>query len=116
MYELISSLKQAKNTHFSFYGSFCSHFKAFCKVLNLEEQLNNQAKLKILAAVRTLGEVTAREIALITNRTPECASMNLLRYHGMGLLRRRKLHGKTMGYSLTRRGLERLKWLESDLE
>ncbi len=84
--------------------------------LNREHAAYNKAKLEILKLVRTMGEVTAKEIALVTNRTPECASMNLLRYHEMGLLHRRKGHRKTRGYSLTQRGRERLTWLESDLE
>ncbi len=72
----------------------------------------NEAKLEILDAVRTFGELTAMEISLITHRTPRCASMNLLTYHRQGLLSRRKVKGKTRGYSLTERGLERLMWLE----
>jgi len=71
----------------------------------------NEAKLEILAAIRTLGEMTAMEISLFTQRTPENSSMLLLNYHRMGLLHRRKLHGKTRAYSITDRGLERLNWL-----
>lgn len=78
--------------------------------------MRNEAKRQVLAAVRTLGEVTAWDIGLVTQRTPENSSMLLLHYHRQGLLSRRKLHGKTKGYSLTERGLERLKWLESELE
>lgn len=74
----------------------------------------NQAKLEILDKIRTLGEVTAMEIALTTERTPENSSMRLLEYHRQGLLSRCTLHGKTKGYSLTERGLERLMWLESE--
>jgi len=76
----------------------------------------NEAKQEILAAVRTIGELTSMEISLITGRTPENSSMLLLKYHRMGLLSRRKMHGKTRGYSITERGLERLVWLESDEE
>jgi len=76
----------------------------------------NQAKLEILAAVQTIGELTSMEISLITGRTPENSSMLLLKYHRMGLLSRRKLQGKLRGYSLTQRGRERLEWLESDEE
>ena len=78
----------------------------------------NEAKLEILDAIRTFGELTAMEISLITHRTPENSSMRLLCYHRQGLLSRRKVpgRGKTRGYSLTERGLERLTWLESDEE
>lgn len=76
----------------------------------------NQAKKDILGLIRSLGEVTAMDISLITGKTPENASMLLLNYHRMGLLRRRKLYGKTKIYSITERGLERLTWLESELE
>ena len=76
----------------------------------------NEAKLEILDAIRTFGELTAMEISLITHRTPENSSMRLLCYHRQGLLSRRKVRGKTRGYSLTERGLERLIWLESDEE
>ena len=79
-----------------------------------EQTAFNEAKLEILNTINTLGETTSMEIALITNRTPECASMNLLTYFRQGLLSRRKLRGKTRGYSLTPRGRERLIWLESE--
>lgn len=79
------------------------------------DNLYNQAKLEILDAVDTLGEVTAREIAVITNSTPRCASMNLFRYHRQGLLNRRTLKGRTKVYTLTERGRERLEWLSTEL-
>jgi len=71
----------------------------------------NIAKTEILAAIRDLGELTSMEISMTTQRTPENSSMLLLNYYRQGLLHRRKLHGKTMGYSITERGLERLNWL-----
>ena len=73
----------------------------------------NQAKREILGTVRTLGEASSREIAIITNRTPENASVMLLHYHRQGLLSRRRLQGKTQAYLLTKKGLERLVWLEA---
>ncbi len=76
----------------------------------------NQAKTEILDIIKTLGLVTAKEIALVTNRTPEASSMCLLRYHGQGLLSRRTLKGRTKAYSLTTRGRERRNWLESEKE
>ena len=81
---------------------------------NSKQSAYNEAKTEILDAIRTRGTVTSMDIALITNRTPECASMNLLTYHRQGLLSRCTLHGRTKGYSITERGLERLMWLEAD--
>lgn len=75
----------------------------------------NQAKLEILSAIETLGEVTAMEIALFMNSTQRCAAMNLLGYHRQGLLSRRTLKGRTKVYTLTERGRERLAWLSSEL-
>ncbi len=76
----------------------------------------NVAKREILSAVRTQGEVTAMEVAMVTQRSPENASMLLLGYHRQGLLSRRTLHGRAKVYSLTQRGNERLVWLESPEE
>ena len=81
---------------------------------NAEQTTFNEAKLEILNIINTLGETTSMEIALITNRTPECASMNLLTYHRQGLLSRRTLKGRIKTYTLTERGLERLNWLNSE--
>ncbi len=83
---------------------------------NGEHTQYNEAKTEILGVARTLGAVTAKEIALITNRTPEAASMALLRYHKQGLLSRSTLKGRTKGYILSERGRERLTWLESSTE
>ena len=83
---------------------------------NGERTQYNEAKAEILDVTRTLGTVTAKEIALITNRTPEAASMALLRYHKQGLLSRSTLKGRTKGYILSERGRERLNWLESESE
>ena len=81
---------------------------------NREQQSGyNEAKTEILDVIRTLGLVTAREIALNTNRTPEAASMALLRYHKQGLLSRGTLKGRMKGYTLTERGRSRLTWLEA---
>ena len=82
---------------------------------NSEHPGYNQAKTEILDAIRTLGQVTAKEIAQVTHRTPEAASMALLRYHGMGLLSRGTLKGRTKIYELTPRGRDRLAWLEQSL-
>lgn len=79
---------------------------------NEEQTGYNKAKTEILDAIRTLGQVTAKEIALVTHRTPEAASMALLRYHKQALLNRRTLKGRMKGYTLTEKGLERLTWLE----
>jgi len=81
--------------------------------MKTEQIAFNEAKQEILNIVNILGEATSMEIALITNRTPECASMNLFRYHGQGLLNRRTLKGRTKAYTLTERGKERLAWLKS---
>ncbi len=83
--------------------------------MNTEQTAFNEAKQEILSIVNTLGKVTSMEIALFTNRTPECASMNLFRYHGQGLLNRRTLKGRTKVYTLTERGRERLEWLSTEL-
>ncbi len=83
---------------------------------NGERTQYNEAKAEILDVTRMLGTVTAKEIALITNRTPEAASMALLRYHKQGLLSRSTLKGRTKGYILSERGRERLNWLESESE
>ncbi len=83
--------------------------------MKTEQTAFNEAKQEILSIINTLGQATSMEIALITNRTPECASMNLLRYHGMGLLHRLTLKGRTKAYTLTERGKERLAWLSSEL-
>jgi len=74
----------------------------------------NEAKHRILYLVSKLGEVTAMDISIITGKTPENSSMLLLNYHRQGLLSRRKLEGKTRGYSIRDRGLERLEWLEEE--
>jgi len=83
--------------------------------MNVEPAGYNEAKRDILDIIRTRGETTAMEIALITNRTTENSSMRLMNYHKQGLLSRRKIHGKERGYSISDRGLERLEWLDSDL-
>lgn len=83
--------------------------------MNTERNEYNVAKRDILSIVNILGQVTSKEIALITGRSPECASMNLLRYHGMGLLHRRTLKGRMKAYTLTERGRERLAWLSNEL-
>jgi len=77
-----------------------------------ERTAYNEAKIEILDIIRTLGEATAMQISLFTNKTPECCSMNLLRYHRMGLLHRYTLEGRTKIYSLSERGEERLEWFE----
>ncbi len=81
---------------------------------NTEQTAFNEAKLEILNITNTLGETTSMDIALITNRTPECASMNLLTYHRQGLLSRRTTKGRRKTYTLTERGIERLNWLNSE--
>lgn len=73
----------------------------------------NETKREILNIINNLGEVTAWQIALITNKTPEAASMALLRYHKMGLLSRKTLKGRTKIYELTPRGRKRLEWLNN---
>jgi len=78
---------------------------------NTEHATFNEAKKEILNIIHALGTVTSMEIALITKRTPEAASMCLFRYHGMGLLSRHTLKGRTKAYTLTQRGRERLAWL-----
>ncbi|NGX46249.1 MAG: hypothetical protein K940chlam2_01437 [Chlamydiae bacterium] len=83
---------------------------------NREHTQYNEAKTEILDAIKTLGQATAKEISLITHRTPEAASMCLLRYHGQGLLNRHTLKGRTKAYTLTTRGQERLNWLKSKAE
>lgn len=80
---------------------------------DIERTPRNAAKIEILNILNTMGESTAWQIALITNRSPEAASMCLFRYHGMGLLSRRTLHGRVKAYRITARGRARLVWLES---
>jgi len=71
----------------------------------------NEAKKEILGVIAELGPVTSSDIALITNRTMESASMCLLRYHKMGLLSRHTLKGRTKIYDIRTQGVERLAWL-----
>ncbi len=77
----------------------------------MERTPRNAAKIEILNILKNMGDTTSWQIALITNRTPEAASMALLRYHSMGLVSRRTLTGRTKIYDITDRGLARLAWL-----
>ena len=77
----------------------------------MERTPRNAAKIEILDILETIGDITSMQISLITNRTPESASMALLRYHKQGLVSRRTLTGRTKIYSITQRGRERLAWL-----
>jgi len=72
----------------------------------------NEAKTEILDTIQKLGEATTREIALITNKRCENASILCLQYHRHGLLARRRM-GRAYSYSLTERGVERLDWLRA---
>lgn len=72
----------------------------------------NAAKILILDTILDLGEATSGDIAEITDRTTENSSMLLLRYHRWGLLSRYRGPWGFV-YSLTRRGIERLAWLQS---
>lgn len=83
--------------------------------MNTEPATYNQAKHEILELLYMLGPSTAKQVALLTGRTPECASMNLLTYHRQGLLRRRTLQGREKIYEITERGRERLEWLQNTL-
>ncbi len=72
----------------------------------------NQAKTEILETILELGEATSRDIAEMTDRSMENASVLLLRYHRYGLMSR---YRGSWGYvySLNVRGVERLEWLLS---
>lgn len=52
--------------------------------MNVEPAGYNEAKRDILDIIRTRGETTAAEIALITNRTTENSSMRLMNYISRG--------------------------------
>ena len=80
----------------------------------------NERKLTILEAVDNLDldEATSQEVYehLIENGDDvglSAVQMALLRYHRQGLLSRRKIESVTRVYTLTDKGLERLKWLKA---
>jgi len=72
----------------------------------------NVAKTEILDTILELGEATSYDIAELTGRSTENASVLMLRYHRWGLLSR---HRGSWGYvyEITRRGIQRLEWLQS---
>ena len=72
----------------------------------------NVAKIEILDLVLELGEATSYDIAEITDRSMENASVLMLRYHRWGLLSRYR-GSEGYVYSMTERGIERLAWLLS---
>ena len=83
-------------------------------IMETERTAYNEAKADILEVLIMLGPCNAIKVALTTGRTPECASMNMLRYCRQGLLSRRTLQGKEQIYEITERGRERLDWLQAN--
>ena len=80
--------------------------------MDMEQTGFNEAKVEILELLHLVGPCTAIQVGLLTGRTPENASMNLMRYQRNGLLRRHTLQGREKIYELTERGVERLAWLQ----
>lgn len=75
----------------------------------------NQIKIETLDLIENMGEATTHEVAELTGRRYEAASMAMLQYHRYGLLHRRKLERGAYSYSITERGIERLEWLKREL-
>ena len=71
----------------------------------------NERKAKILQYVSENILVEALEVAVSLDISPQNASTRLGTFYKWGLLDRQKTQGKTFGYSITDRGLERLNWL-----
>lgn len=74
----------------------------------------NEAKEEVLEVLSRMN-ANAWDIALITNRSHECACTLLRNYHLMGLLSRRKI-GRNYVYIITEKGLARLNWLKGEID
>ncbi len=73
----------------------------------------NEAKTEILDLFLEVGEATAIDIAEFTDRSVENAAMLMLNYHKQGLLSRYRGVRGAYFYAITKRGIERLAWLQS---
>ncbi len=73
----------------------------------------NEAKTEILDLFLEVGTATAQDIAEFTDRTVENASVLMLSYHRWGLLSRYRGVRGAYFYAITKRGIERLAWLQS---
>ncbi len=71
----------------------------------------NRAKLEILEVLE-ITESTVKSVARVTKRTHACAGTLLKNYHKMGLINRHR-EGRGYVYSITKKGSNRLEWLES---
>jgi RIO-like serine/threonine protein kinase len=74
----------------------------------------NQRKAEILQFVADNVFVEALEASISLGISPQNASTRLGTFYKWGLLTRQKTHGKTFGYSITNRGLDRLAWLNEN--
>ena len=74
----------------------------------------NVAKRQILELVDSLGTTNSDEVALLTNKTRQNASMLLMKYTRFGLLSRERLR-KTYSYSITQKGIDRIIFLNESL-
>jgi len=76
----------------------------------------NELKLRILAVFpgsAGLGSISVAKELISSGVTVEIHAlrMALMRYYRLGLLKRERVAG-TFTYSITQRGLDRLRWLE----
>ena len=77
----------------------------------------NERKLEVLTALSELIEGTSIDVAIKVDCSHEAAAMALLSYHRMGLSTRYKLKGsRARVYTLTKKGWERLHWLQEQDE
>ncbi len=77
----------------------------------------NERKLEVLTALSELIDGTSIDVAIKVDCSHEAAAMALLSYHRMGLATRFKLKGsRARVYTLTKKGWERLHWLQEQAE
>ena len=79
-----------------------------------ERATYNMRKTEILQFVAENVFVEALETAISLGISPQNASTKMGTFYRWGLLDRTKTHGKTFGYTITDRGLERLSWLNAN--
>jgi RIO-like serine/threonine protein kinase len=74
----------------------------------------NERKKEILGFIAQNVFVESLEVAVSLDISTTNASTCLGKFYRWGLLDRQKTHGKTFGYSITNRGLDRLAWLNEN--
>jgi predicted transcriptional regulator len=74
----------------------------------------NEAKIEILRLLEEFGPQTAQDVAFFRDRSETCCSTQLGNFYRWGLVDRYNIGGKQFLYSITERGIERLRYLEEE--